>query len=427
MNLIDHAVKVMEEGPICDSCLGRQFAKLSTGLTNRERGSSIRKVISMTVSSGQIDGDKDDCIEGVPDPKFDIKERCWVCNGLMDQVKEWARKATAKLDTYEYDSFLVGTKVTGLISENEEIIWAEAGASWAEPLKSEMNREVGKEVSLATGKDVDFKRPDIAVLLDLQQEEVHLQVNSLFIYGRYRKLLRGIPQTRWFCRECNGAGCDSCDGTGKRYAESVEELIIWPSLAEFEGSDASLHGAGREDIDALMLGDGRPFVLEVKEPKTRNVDVLYLQNKINEASSGKVEVLGLRYTDKETVKSLKTIKADKVYRIKIETEERIEKERLNMALSNLEGVVRQKTPTRVLHRRSDLKRERKVHEARLISIEDDNIVLEVSCEGGLYVKELISGDDGRTEPSLSDLLGVDLMVSELDVTSVKIDEEIVKN
>lgn len=427
MNLNDHAVKVMEEGPICDSCLGRQFAKLSTGLTNRERGSSIRTVLSMSVSSGPIDGKKDDCIERVVDPKFNNKERCWVCNGLMDQVKDWADRAVTKLDEYEYDSFLVGTKVTGLISENEEILWVEAGASWAEPLKSEMNREVGKEISLATGKDVDFKRPDIAVLLDLDCEEVHLLVNSLFIYGRYRKLLRGIPQTRWFCRECNGSGCDSCNGTGKRYAESVEELIIWPSLAEFEGSDASLHGAGREDIDALMLGDGRPFVLEVKEPKKRNVDVLYLQNKINGASSGKVEVLGLRYTDKETVKSLKMIKADKVYRMKIETYEGIEKERLNMALSNLEGVVRQKTPTRVLHRRSDLKRERKVHEARLISIEDDNIVIEVSCEGGLYVKELISGDDGRTEPSLSDLLGVDLMVSELDVTSVKIDEGIVKN
>ncbi|MDY6959209.1 MAG: tRNA pseudouridine(54/55) synthase Pus10, partial [Halobacteriota archaeon] len=88
----------MEEGPICDSCLGRQFAKLSTGLTNRERGSSIRTVLSMSVSSGPIDGKKDDCIERVVDPKFNNKERCWVCNGLMDQVKDWADRAVTKLD-----------------------------------------------------------------------------------------------------------------------------------------------------------------------------------------------------------------------------------------------------------------------------------------------------------------------------------------
>jgi len=425
MNLIDHAIKVMSEGPICDSCLGRQFAKLSTGMTNKERGSAIRTVLSMSVSAESIDGNGEDGI--LKNTTFTDQDRCWVCNGLMDQIKIWAGRAELKLEGYDYETILVGTKVTGLISENEEILWAESGALWAEPLKSEMNREVGKEISLSTGKDVDFKRPDIAILLCLEDEEVTLQVNSLFIYGRYKKLIRGIPQTRWFCRDCNGLGCDSCDGTGKRYAESVEELIVWPSLAGFEGDDASLHGAGREDIDALMLGNGRPFVLEVKEPRIRKVDILDLQNKINEASKGKVEVVELRYTSKETVKSLKMIKADKVYRFKIAADGVIEKERLNMALSNLEGVVKQKTPTRVLHRRADLQRERKVHEARLISIEGDSIILEVSCEGGLYVKELISGDDGRTEPSLSNLLGIDLKVSELDVIYVKIDEGIVDN
>ena len=425
MNLIDHAIKVMSEGPICDSCLGRQFAKLSTGMTNKERGSAIRTVLSMSVSAESIDGDGEDDI--LKNTTFTDQDRCWVCNGLMDQIKIWAGRGELKLKGYDYETILVGTRVTGLISENEEILWAESGAAWAEPLKSEMNREVGKEISEVTGKDVDFKRPDIALLLCLEDEEVTLQVNSLFIYGRYKKLIRGIPQTRWFCRECNGSGCDSCDGTGKRYAESVEELIVWPSLKEFEGYDASLHGAGREDIDALMLGNGRPFVLEVKEPKIRKVDIRDLKNKINEASNGKVEVLGLRYTGKDTVKSLKMIKADKVYRFKMVTDEVIEKERLNMALSNLEGVVKQKTPTRVLHRRADLQRERKVHEARLISIEGDNIILEVGCEGGLYVKELGSGDDGRTEPSLSNLLGIDLKVSELDVIDVKIDEGIVDN
>ena len=44
--------------------------------------------------------------------------------------------------------------------------------------------------------------------------------------------------------------------------------------------------------------------------------------------------------------------------------------------------------------------------------------LELETEGGLYVKELVSGDDGRSEPSLSGRLGIQGRVSELDVLHV---------
>jgi tRNA pseudouridine synthase 10 len=42
----------------------------------------------------------------------------------------------------------------------------------------------------------------------------------------------------------------------------------------------------------------------------------------------------------------------------------------------------------------------------------------IRCEGGLYVKELISGDNDRTTPNLSGLLGVNAKVEELDVLEV---------
>jgi tRNA pseudouridine synthase 10 len=39
-------------------------------------------------------------------------------------------------------------------------------------------------------------------------------------------------------------------------------------------------------------------------------------------------------------------------------------------------------------------------------------------DSGLYIKELISGDGGRTRPSLAESLGVDAVVEELDVINV---------
>ena len=204
-------------------------------------------------------------------------------------------------------------------------------------------------------------------------------------------------------------------------------MIVWSSLNEFKGSDAFLHGAGREDINALMLGSGRPFILEIKEPAIRNINLLELQKKINEENNGKIEVSRLSYTSKEAIKKIKTVKADKVYRIKIVLDGAIETERLNMALANLEGIIKQKTPSRVLHRRADLQRKRKVREARLISLDGKTAEIEIICEGGLYIKELIFGDEGRTEPNLSCLLDMDIKVDKLDVIDVKIDESIIKS
>ena len=45
------ARKILTLGPICDNCLGRQFAMLSTGLTNAERGRSIKTVLAMQAAS----------------------------------------------------------------------------------------------------------------------------------------------------------------------------------------------------------------------------------------------------------------------------------------------------------------------------------------------------------------------------------------
>ncbi|MCE8422898.1 MAG: tRNA pseudouridine(54/55) synthase Pus10, partial [Candidatus Methanoperedens sp.] len=129
---------------------------------------------------------------------------------------------------------------------------------------------------------------------------------------------------------------------------------------------------------------------------------------------GKIEVLGLKFVESETVEQLKSMKADKIYRLKImhSTSE----EKLKSSLNIISGtLIKQKTPTRVLHRRGDLERMRRVHSADLESYSENTAVLVIFCEGGLYVKELVSGDGGRTVPSISSLMGCEAKVIELEV------------
>ena len=87
---------------------------------------------------------------------------------------------------------------------------------YAEQLKTEFNREVGKRIAEKVQKDVDLKNPDITITLDLAKNNIELQIRSVYIISRYCKMVRGIPQTRWPCRKCKGKGCEICNYTGKQ-------------------------------------------------------------------------------------------------------------------------------------------------------------------------------------------------------------------
>lgn len=436
MTIIETAKCILKEGPVCDSCLGRQFGKLSTGLTNAQRGLAIKTEMSMQAAA---DGDKETqqlLASAFPQARKVLgmegqDEECWLCRGLFqnpENVQKWAERCIEAIKGYEYDTLLVGTKVPPIYSEKEEVVWAECAVTHAEPLKAELNREVGKAISQKTGKEVNFKRPDIVFTIDLAADRVRPQVNSLFIYGRYNKYVRDIPQTRWPCRECGGKGargekvCEHCGGTGKMYPTSVEEQINDEVIKEFNAADAILHGAGREDIDARTLGDGRPFVMEVMEPRIRWVGLEKLREKINAFAARKVSASDLHYVDKGTVELVKGTKLNKTYRLKVIYNDDISIETLKSLLATLSNsVILQRTPERVSHRRADLERKRQVFDVTLEEINEAEkyFAITVRCEGGLYVKELVSGDNGRTNPSLSALLSANARVAELDVINVE--------
>ncbi len=404
MEVLDIVASILEFGPICDHCLGRLFGKRSHGLGNEERGRALR--ISRAIAEDT--------------PFTPEGEVCWICNGLFAELDAWADRVAAALEGIDFDTLLIGCRVPPLIAESEEMVWTDLSLTHPEPLKAEFNREVGKRVSARTGHQVDFKQPDVVAIADLASGDVEVQINPLFIYGRYWKYERGIPQTRWHCRVCRGKGCERCGFTGKMYADSVEELIGRPMIAAFEAADAVLHGAGREDIDARMLGTGRPFVIEVVAPKTRRHDLSRLQDAVNVSAEGRVAVVFDHVSDRREVETIKSEKAHKKYSILVEIDGAFSKEEVQTALKTLEGVtIDQRTPQRVSHRRSDRVRKRQVKEIECVGVQDGKFLIEVLGEAGLYIKELVSGDEGRTTPSLTGVLGATARVTSLDVVMVE--------
>jgi tRNA pseudouridine synthase 10 len=451
MSVLDDARAVLATGAVCDACLGRVFADRSFGLGNDERGHALR--VSLALAD---------------DEPFEPGEGCWVCEGRCGEHDAWADRVVDALADVDFDTYQVGTRVPPLLEENDALLRADAGLEEdaGELFKSAFNREVGKRVGERTGTDVDFERPDVVALLHLEREAVEVQVNPAFVYGRYRKLKRDVPQTEWPCRECGGSGkqlgsggvseggseareaslrggeepCDHCDGAGYMYPTSVEQEVAPAVRAAMAGDEAVFHGAGREDVDARMLGTGRPFVVEVKEPGERTPDLDAVADRVAESDLVGVDALALATHD--MVERVKELDGAKTYRADVALDGTVDGDALDDALAELEGAtIVQHTPDRVDHRRASLDRTREVYDADgcLVAAdapelpaddgwdlphgdapeESDRAVLEFHTEGGLYVKELVSSDEGRTEPSLAGLLGVDAEVTALDVLAVE--------
>ena len=262
---------------------------------------------------------------------------------------------------------------------------------------------------------------------------------KLYIEGRYLKHTRDLPQTLFFCPVCKGHqrrrhGCKRCDGFGKLTKDSVQELVGWVIAKAAGTRKHKFHGAGREDVDVSMLGEGRPFVFELESPKVTGLDLAELEATINKRNEGRMEVRGLHWTQKSRIAFLKQGKFVKDYRAKVAVSELPDMAQAE-ALVGERYVVAQKTPGRVAHRRADLVRDRWIEllavelpdpeDLDAEAAEGDELFIYVTMrtQAGTYVKEAISGEDGMTEPSVAARLGIaDARCIELDVMGI-LDEE----
>jgi len=377
-DLLAKAREALHLGPLCDHCLGRLVAQIDTGLDNAARGQALRRALA-----------------GPPPP-----ETCSLCDNLFDAIPTWVVRAEKALEGWEFRTLAVASHADPRIAAREAALWDRVGGDLAEPFKQAFNRLLGIALCNAVGCETLLTRPDVLVVADHASGEVALRVEPLRAAGRYRKLVRGIPQCRW-----------------QGWPTSVQQIIGNPVCRAAGGEDHLFHGCGREDTDVRCLGE-RPFVVEVVRPRRRSLDWQALAAAIN--GTGSVEVLDLAPCQRSNVARLKGLRPEKTYRALVRLAEAVPPAALER-LGGLVGEVEQQTPVRVLRRRADLPRRRRIHSVEWRRTDDRTLELTVRTQAGTYVKELISGDGGRTRPSVAGILGVAAECAELDVVAIHLD------
>ncbi len=297
------------------------------------------------------------------------------------------------LKDLEYSSFSLSIR-KGF--PDEEFKYHKEGLSLSP--KSALNHDLRIKISELLGVPWSLNG-DVNILLDFDRDTISVSPSPLYIFAKYNKFSRNLSQTRWV-----------------KYT-SVEDYIVQAASEWFGAENAYLHGAGREDVDVLMLGEGRPSIIEIKSPMRRSISLDGFAERVSELSEGNVRLNDLRYVNKDWVAMIKEARFDKTYLAKVRFDRKV-------SPSQIENILRinhvdQRTPKRVLHRRANLVRKRRIYDIKYLGTDDNQLhQFEIYCESGTYIKELISGDDGRTIPSFASVTGISAECVQLDVIKV---------
>ena len=330
-------------------------------------------------------------------------------------IETLARNVAALRQEVEFATFWLGTRVPGPIEKEE-----------AMALRYEVNHRVGlRVIELCPDLVPTPQRPDARVTLHLKDERATIKVRSLYFYGRYLKFSRKIPQSKWPCRRCHGRGCAVCNFTGKRFQQTVEEMLGAKLLPVAKAVGTKLHSVGREDVDARMLGDGRPFVIELLDPKVRTFDIGHVEGEFNREHGDDAAVRQFQRADTAMMERVNSLEPEKSYRAVVECLSPAPRAAVERLASLAGTTVGQETPCRVLHRRANKIRRRLIRTCALELPPHDDPVrrfeMVLRVQSGTYIKELISGDEGRARPSVASLLDRPCQCVELDVLDVHCD------
>lgn len=287
----------------CDHCLGRLGGKKRFEQSIEESGIEIRAAVN----------ERDSHLFGAREQE----PLCPFCENLFEESELLAEIIYDNIAPYELSRLQLGARIPKDQVQEEEEMRKRFGAGGSDALKSGLVQSIAQHLNKKLENiTLVNDKPQILALIDVLTLTVELDIRAHYLYGRYLKLERGIPQTRWPCRACKGRGCQRCEQSGLQYKKSVQDLIGNPLLELFQAEEHAFHGMGREDIDVRCMGRGRPFVIEMKEPKVRSVDAEKAMEKINSCAEGSIQITGLRDSTRSEVVRVKDTPAEKSYTIR---------------------------------------------------------------------------------------------------------------
>ncbi|HXG73607.1 MAG TPA: tRNA pseudouridine(54/55) synthase Pus10 [Candidatus Nitrosotenuis sp.] len=354
--------KILKEYDLCDYCLGRLYTK-KLGLTsNKHLGQKIRKKVRKR------------------------NTRCYICKNIFEDLTQYLAKMLEASDGYEFRTFLVGAILRPSVLDRDDQIRSQFKLKGIDSIKTNITRELAKRFAKKRHKKYDSVEPDLTFTVDFKTESCSVQSKPLYVFGRYSKQTRGIPQKQKPCENCAGKGCLSCNRHGISDFDSVEGMICKYLFERFGAQQAKLTWIGGEDSSSLVLGHGRPFFAKIINPKKRSPSI---PKKIK--------------SDKIIIKSLKTISKIPTSPVQFVSSVKILVSTENpVSSSDLLRLDQLKKTTLAIYENSGKRAEKLIYNVSFKKESDNSFHLYLRVDGGVPLKRLVSGEN--VFPNISDIL-----------------------
>jgi tRNA pseudouridine synthase 10 len=287
--VLDKAIFLLRRYSLCDSCLGRAFARLAYGMSNQERGKAIKTAILMEIDRlikehklGDLTEVKE-LLENLGELASAVywsyfreslkRRKCHICDDLLPFYKErFYEEAVKALSISEKPSFSLGVKLTPEIKDREESFATTNQLKYYESIKAEIRREVGKRLRIE-GYPVDLDHPEAEIVFDLQSMKVAIyrrRRSTLFIYLR---AARGLPISTWSPGERRSLESILGRKVYTPFAEPPDVRILYPYpvVIQEEVDHISVNGFYFQKIGEIDR-KGRRLLNEMR-PRTRRYRV----------------------------------------------------------------------------------------------------------------------------------------------------------
>ena len=328
--------------------------------------------------------------------------RCFICGGLMERLETIADMAGRDARGYDFRTFGVGVSMPPGVQEREDQVRSALQLKGERTIKAQLSAVLSASIAGRLGKKPDRENPDLTLLVDVGKPRVAIQSRSLYYFGRYTKPA-GVAQRREYCRKCWGKGCRSCGRTGFDRTPTVEEKVGKNLMKWTAAKGARFTWIGSEDMESVVSGNGRPFVVELKNPRRRHVPRRFTAG----GKGGRVFVTHGRALPSKPTR-LPTFR----FRTRISAEAGRKVGRLEMR--ELARVFRDATV--VFDRPGERPVLKTVYRLRG-NARGKNLVIDAELDGGLPVKRLVNGD--LVAPSVSEVLKTEVKCGKFDIRGVK--------
>ena len=243
----DTVSKILKNYDLCEYCTGRIISKIVGKPPSKFLGKKYLKKLG----------------------KSDHKT-CYICKNIFGSLELVLSNIFEKSSHFDFKTFHLGITLKPSFLERDDYLKSKFKIKGIENVKFAIAKELAKKISRRTNSKRITDDPDLFIQANFKDESCILRAKPMFVYGRYNKKIRKLPQKQGLCRSCNGIGCHNCDFKGIENLQSIEGKISNLLIKKFDCNQVKINWIGGEDQSSLVLGKGRPFFAKILNPKRRN-------------------------------------------------------------------------------------------------------------------------------------------------------------